>query len=316
VQLAGLAERQHGLVTAAQLARLGLDASARSKRIRAGSLHRIHRGVYAVGHRRLSQEGRWMAAVLAAGDGAGLAGLSAAVLWQIWRRKTDTIDVVAPGRRRGQPGFRLRACRHFDPRDVTTRAGIPVTTVARTLVDLTDDLDAHQLANVIHEAAFRKRFDAAATRAAMARANGRQRLAELEAALVAHEDGSAGTRSELEDRFLALVHAAGLPPPLTNVPIQTDGRRIEVDFRWPALCVEIDGDGHTRPRARREDRERDAALRAEGYTVVRFSRDDVDARSTTVLAGLRAALAPTAGDDLDARSTAVAGVRAYGVRNR
>jgi hypothetical protein len=125
----------------------------------------------------------------------------------------------------------------------------------------------------------------------MARANGRLRLAELDAALKAHDDGSAGTRSDLEDRFLALVRSAGLPPPLTNVALDLDGRHIEVDFRWSSLCVEVDGDGHTRPRARREDRKRDAALRAGGYTVLRVSREDIDARSTTVLAALRACAA-------------------------
>jgi predicted transcriptional regulator of viral defense system len=285
--LADVAARQHGVVTAVQLDRLGLNGSATSKRVRAGSLHRIHRGVYALGHRRLSQEGLWIAAVLAAGDGAALAGLSAAALWQIWRRRTHAIEVLAPGNRRPQAGFRLHTCRRLDPRDVTTHSGIPVTTVARTLVDLSDALGAHQLANVIHEAAFRKRFDAATTRQAMARANGRHGLAEVDAALKAHEDGSAGTRSDLEDRFLALVHAAGLPPPLTNVALDVDGRQIEVDFRWSSLCVEIDGDGHARPRTRREDNARDAALRAGGYTVLRFSREDIETRAATILAALQ-----------------------------
>jgi hypothetical protein len=117
------------------------------------------------------------------------------------------------------PGIRIRSCRHLDPRDITTHNGIPVTTVPRTLVDLTDVLDARQLANVLHEAAFRRRFDPAATRAAMARAAGRRNLGTLETALAAHEAGSAGTRSALEDRFLALVASAGIPEPLANVPI-------------------------------------------------------------------------------------------------
>ena len=177
-------------------------------------------------------------------------------------------------------------------RDITTHDGVPVTTVPRTLVDLTDVLDARQLANVLHEAAFHRRFNMAATRAAMSRAAGRRNLGTLETALPAHEAGSAGTRSALEDRVLALIGPAGLPEPLSNMPVRAAGRRIEVDLHWPAqgLVVEIDGDGHTRPRTRREDAARDRALRAAGHAVVRFTGGDVDDRPAAVLEGLRAAL--------------------------
>jgi hypothetical protein len=269
--LATLATRQHGVVTAAQLAQLGLTHGGMSARVGAGTLHRIHRGVYAVGHPRLAERGLWMAAVLAAGDGAALAGLSAAALWRITRRVPDEIHVLAPGRHRRQQEFRIQQCRHLDSRDVTRHAGIPVTTVARTLVDLTDVLTAPQLANVIHEAAFRKRFDEAATRAAMARANGRRRLARLDDALTMNAHGSAGTKSRPEDRFLEFV--AGLPMPDVNVEVEG----IEVDFRWPGLIVEVDGDGHERPRTKREDRAKEARLKAAGFSVLRLSSDALDA---------------------------------------
>lgn len=214
-----------------------------------------------------------MAAVLACGEGAALSHLSAAKLWQIWRRRTSGPDVIAPSYRRSQPGVRVHRCRRLDPRDVTVREGIPVTTVARTLVDLADVLTPEQLANVVHEAAFRERFHAVATRRAMARANGRRNLTVLDRALALNAAGSAGTKSALEDRFLELIRAAGLPDPLPNAAVQTPARRIEVDFLWPErrLCAEIDGSGHRRPRTQAEDRERDAALGAAGYEVVRFS---------------------------------------------
>jgi very-short-patch-repair endonuclease len=122
-------------------------------------------------------------------------------------------------------------------------------------------LTAAQLANVIHEAAFRNRFNAGATMAAMVRANGRRSLARLAEALRAE---GAGTRSELEDRFLSLI--AGLPQPLVNTKIEG----IEVDFAWPGLVVEIDGPGHRRPRTRREDAARDTRLKAAGYEVIRI----------------------------------------------
>jgi very-short-patch-repair endonuclease len=272
-----VARRQHGVVTIAQLRAVALgNPAVVANRVRAGRLHRVHRGVYAVGHGGLSREGRWIAAVLGSGAGAVLSHLSAAVHWNLWRRRVTTIDVRAP-RRRQLAGVRARRCRRLDPRDVTVRDGIPVTTVARTLVDLTDVLDAHQLANVIHEAAFRSRFNLNATREAMARANGRHHLDRLAEALDAHSQGSAGTKSANEDRFLALVRRAGLPEPLVNTHVQAGDRRIEVDFFWPELnlCVEVDGDGHSRPHTRFEDAARDLALQTAGHRVVRLAGDEV-----------------------------------------
>lgn len=286
-----LAARQHGVVKFAQLLQAGIGRAAVSNRVAKGRLHPKYRGVYAVGHARLSQKGEWMAAVLAVGEGAALSHLSAAMLWEIWRRPVLGSDVVTPWRRKPQVGIRVHTRRRLDPHDVAVRDGIPVTTVARTLVDLTDVLSAHQLANVIHEAAFRKRFDPRAVRAAAGHAHGRKRLHVLHAALALHEAGSAGTRSRLEDRFLALLHANDLPEPLVNVRMHN----IEVDFRWPALrlCVETDGDGHRRPRTRRDDHSRDGALSAAGYQILRFTEHDVDYRPAAVIAELlQAGLAP------------------------
>jgi len=263
-QLAEIAARQHGVVTAKQL---GLTRPKIAYRVNAGTLHRVYRGVYAVGHKRLSEKGMYMAAILAAGKGARLSGLSAAALWRAWRRPVREIHVTAPRGRHPQAGFRLHTTRHLDPRDVTTLDGIPVTTMARTLVDLTDVLTAHQIANVIHEAAFHELFDAQATREAMTRANGRPNLERLDQAL---EANGAGTRSDLEDRFLSLI--AGLPQPSVNTTIEG----IEVDFAWPDLIVELDGPAHQRPRTQREDRERDAKLRAAGYDVIRLTAADLE----------------------------------------
>jgi hypothetical protein len=270
-QLARLAARQHGLVTAAQFGEAGLTRGAVAQRVAAGRLHPKYRGVYAVGHARLSQHGRWMAAVLAAGEGALLSHLAAAKLWEVWRRRVPAgIDVTVPKQRRDRPGVRVHRTRNLDPRDVTVHDGIPVTTIARLLVDLSSVLTAPQLANVIHEAAFRNRFDLEATRQAMTRATGRHGLDVLEASLNAHLSGSAGTRSALEDQFLADIQAQGLPDPLVNTKLKD----IEIDFHWPErnLCIEIDGPGHERPRTRTEDRARDAKLRAAGHDVIRLTR--------------------------------------------
>ena len=221
----------------------------------------MHRGVYAVGHARLSEKGAFNAAVLAAGKGAALCGLSAAVFWQAWRRKVPEIHVLVPRDHRPHPGFVVHTTRHIHPSDITEHDGIPVTTMSRTLVDLTDTLTAHQLANLIHEAAFRNRFNRHATLAAMTRANGRRNLARLATAL---RTEGAGTRSELEDRFLELI--ADLPQPKVNTMIAG----LEVDLAYDGLVIEIDGPGHNRPRTRREDEARDATLRRAGYEVIRI----------------------------------------------
>jgi hypothetical protein len=226
------------VISSAQLVRAGIGYQSVSKRAANGRLHRRYKGVYAVGQPRLSQEGEWMAAILACGPGSYLASFSAAVHMRLWRRRVTGIHVLAP-RERDFPGVHVRIYRRLDPRDVTRRDGIPVTTVPRTLVDLSDVLTAHQLANVIHEAAFRKLFDERAVRAAISRANGRHNLHVLTKALELNAEGSAGTRNELEDRFLALTSNSGLPEPLVNTKVQD----IEVDFHWPELnlVVEVDG---------------------------------------------------------------------------
>jgi hypothetical protein len=169
--------------------------------------------------------------------------------------------VLVPRNRRARKGVRVHRTRKLDKRDVTIHRGIPITTPARTLVDLASTLTRYQLANVIHEAAFRGLFDETETRAAIDRATGRPKEP-LHAALQAHASGSAGTRSALEDRFLEAWQG---PEPLVNT-------KIEVDMYWPAdnVVVEIDGPGHARPRSKREDAARDEALKAAGISTVRL----------------------------------------------
>jgi very-short-patch-repair endonuclease len=279
-----VAARQHGAIRARQL---GLSRAGVAKWVRTGRLYPKYRGVYAYGHPHLSREGEWMAAILAAGEGAALAGLCAAALLRITKWEPREIEVVAPGHRRPQAGFRLRTCRNLDARDLTVVNRIPVTTVPRTLIDLTDAEDADDLAFMIHEAAHLKKLNLDATRAAMARANGRHNLDVLEDALRLHLSGSAGTRTRLEKRFKRLVQGAGFPVARINTIVNG----FEVDAYWPGLCVEIDGPGHRRARSKVDDRIRDAALVAAGYSVVRFTEDDVELRPAKVLADLAEHLA-------------------------
>ena len=278
--IVALAALQHGLITFLQLLAAGLTDSAITKRVARGVLHRVHRGVYAVGHAVLSREARCFAAVLGAGEGAALSHLAAGELHASSRFRAHLIAVLSPRRRR-LDGVDLHRCRKLDPRDVTTHKRIPVTTVHRTLVDRSDVLTPHQLANVIHEAAFRVRFVEPATRDAMARANGRHNLHVLERAIELYRSGSAGTRSGGEDAFLAL----DFPEPLVN----TEFGGLEVDFRWPdlKLAVEVDGTGHTRPPSKRGDAQKDV-LRAAGYELLRLTDTEVYEHPKRVLQALSA----------------------------
>jgi very-short-patch-repair endonuclease len=271
-----VAARQHGAIKSSQL---GISSAAIARWVRAGRLYRKYRGVYAYGHPQLSREGEWMAGVLAGGEGAALAGACAGALLRVVRWEPQEVEIIVPGHRRPQAGLRVRTCRNLDPRDITVVNRIPVTTVARVLVDLTDDRDAEELANVIHEAAYLKKFSLPATRAAIKRANGRRNLGELEAAIELHLSGSAGSRSRLEQRFRKLVAGAGLPQPRHNVIVNG----FEVDFVWPGLVVEIDGPAHRRARTQVDDRIKDAALQAGGFTVIRFTEADVENRPGEVL---------------------------------
>ena len=195
-----IAARQHDLLTHEQLLAFGLTRHAISRRVAQGTLHRRFHGVYSLGSAPLSQDAKWHAAVLACGDGSALSHVSCAQLRGVTRSRERLIHVVSP-RHRKVPGVRVHHCRSLSPRDITTHRGIPVTTFARMLIDLTDVQRADELANVIHEGAFHGMFSELATRDAMALAKGRHNLHVLEAALTLHATGSAGTKSGYERAF-------------------------------------------------------------------------------------------------------------------
>src|SRR3954452_6762741 len=200
------------------------------------------------------------------------------------RWRVPLVHVLVPRHHRAVDGIVFQRDRRLEPADVVIHRGIPVTTVARTLVDLSDVLTPYQLAFVMHQAAFRRRFSVAATMAAIKRGNGRWSLGVLKEAITLHLAGSAGTRSELEDAFLALLQAEAIPEPLVNMACQGE----EVDCHWPdrRLVVEVDGPGHARPSAQRNDARRDARLRAAGYTVLRFTDVQINERPSEVLGRL------------------------------
>jgi very-short-patch-repair endonuclease len=262
-----LAGRQHGIVTRAQLTAFGLDDRAIGRRVRAGRLHRVYRGVYAVGHERLTTHGRFLAAVFACGEHAALSHYSAAVLWALRPERGPRIDVTVPttgGRKRRGALIVHRAPLPAD--EVTVRQGVPVTTPARTIVDLADGLSRRLIERVLDEAAYlRLDLDGRAPRP------GRRGAGLLARVLADHEAGSTRTRSDLEELMLSLCRRAGLPQPEVNQVIEGH----EVDFVWreTRLIVETDGWGAHRTRAAFEtDRLRDAELTAAGWRVVRITK--------------------------------------------
>lgn len=166
--IARIAERQHGLVTRGQLARAGVGRGAVKRRLRKGLLHREHRGVYRVGHRAPSTEARYLAAVLACGEGAVLSGLAAAHLFGLVKGAAPPPEVSSVRQRR-VAGVVTRRVRQLDPREVTVHRGIPVTTIPRAIVDLAARLSLPALARLCHEAEVRHRVPPASVEQALAR---------------------------------------------------------------------------------------------------------------------------------------------------
>jgi very-short-patch-repair endonuclease len=292
--LADLADRQYGVVARRQLGALGMSETMVTARVRRGLLRRMHRGVYAVGHRRLRIEGRWVAAVLAAGPGAVLSHRDAAALHGLRHRHDGRTDVTTTARgASSRARIRIHRTTVLAQEDVTVVDGIPVTSVARTLVDLAGVVQPHQLAKALNEAERIHQVDVTAIARALERTRQRRGSghAAMRAALASlAAKGVQLTRSELEDRFAALLDAHRLPHPLHNVLVHG----FEVDAYWPAarLVVELDGHAfhHTRAAIQR-DRDEDNELELAGYRVLRFTHDDVARRPARTAGRVRRALA-------------------------
>ena len=286
-ELARIASAAHGVVTRAELLRTGVTADEIRWRVRTGSLLRQHRGVYRVGHRAPSIEARYLAAVLAGGEGALLSGRAAAHLLGLVKGTAPAPEVMALTERRIE-GVRTHRSRAFDARDATIVSGIPVTTVPRTLVDIAAVLPVNALARACHEAGVRYGATPASVEAVLARRPSSPGARKLRR--VVHGDVHV-TLSALESRFLELLRDEGLPLPITNRP--AGGRR--VDCRWPEhrLTIELDGYRfHNSRHSWEQDRRREREARARGDEFRRYSYDDVTADPTLMLAELRPLLLP------------------------
>lgn len=291
--VAVLAARQFGVVSRIQLLAIGVSADTVDRWIAARRLHPIHRGVYAVGHTRISREGRWLAAVLACGDGAVLSHRSAAALWGILQYEGRPEITTRHAHRRGDL---LVARRSFlEPDEVTSHHGIPVTTPMRTLLDLGACIQPHQLDRAVRESDYLRLFELDQLRALLERHPGRRGTRHLRIAVERAAAAHGHTRSELEDRFRALVLNAHLPTPLFNARLELNEITIEPDVLWPEhrVIVELDGWAAHGTRDRFvADRARDREAHAAGYTVLRYTWADLDRSAIRKLKRLLSARTP------------------------
>jgi hypothetical protein len=267
-----LAERQHGVVSRGQLMAIGMGRNAIDNAARAGRLHRLHAGVYAVGHQVLSRQGRWMAAVLACGNDAVLSHQTAAVHWRIAAFR-GAIEVTSPRDTRSRCEIRRHYAR-LPADEATVREGIPVTSVHRTLFDLAAIIPADRLEGAMRQAEFLHLWDRVSLPALLVRYPGHRGNAKLRLCLERLGRTVGFTRSDFEELFLPFVDRFGLPRPHLNARIQVRGRWIEVDCLWRGerLIVELDSRAaHETRSAFEADRDRDRRLQADGWRVVRIT---------------------------------------------
>jgi Protein of unknown function (DUF559)/Transcriptional regulator, AbiEi antitoxin len=287
--IAELAARQHGVVARRQLLALGVGREWIKRRHASGALHRVHLGVYAVGHPNLTAHGRPMAAVLACGAGALLSHLSAAGLWEIAAGRPGRIDVIV--RRHGpraRPGIAIHRPRELLGHDRRSRNGIPLTAPSRTLLDLAGVLRKRALCEAIQAADRRNLLDVDDLIKLAHESRGRAGTGTL-LSLLSEYRPLPETGSWLEHRFLPLVDAGGIARPAVDVVVEW----FEVDCLWPTerVIVELDSYGfHRDPHTFESDRRRDVALQLAGYIVLRFTYRRVVGEPGAMIAELAAAL--------------------------
>ena len=280
-KVAEVALRQHCVAALWQLVPLGVPARALQKRVQAGRLYRIYRGVYGlVPGSALSREGRWMAAVLACGPHAALSHRSAACLHGLRPTSRERVDVVIPGMSgRTAPGVEVHHSLTLIDRDVTVVDAVPVTTLARTTLDLAAVVAQRATERVIGEAEVRGVFDLWAINDQLERNPKHPGAARLGAAL--GPDRAGLTDSELEELFISIWWPTGSPRPQTRFHIDPGdgGLLIRADFAWPEARFDLEIDGrqyHAGDRRRRRDYRRDQRLKHADWEVLRVGDDQLN----------------------------------------
>jgi hypothetical protein len=281
--LAALAKRQHGVVSIRQLTGpLGYSRRSVSRAVAAGRLHRLHQGVFAVGHTAISRDGRCLAAVLACGPGSLLSHYSAAWLWGLSASGPAPYEVTTPVPRHGKPPLRVHHSRVLAGADRALQREIPVTAVPRTLLDLAARVRPSRLPRYLERAEELQLLDLAPIDDLLSRAGGHPGRGKLQRALVSYRPPPF-TRSEFERRFYAAVLAAGLPRPAVNFNVAG----FELDLYWPEqrFAVELDVfETHGTREAFQRDRERQEDLLLEGIGMTRVTDKRFDREPEVVIA--------------------------------
>lgn len=292
--MAQVANRQHGVVSMEQLLHCGIAERAVHHRVGSGRLHRVHQGVYAVGYSLLTDEGRWMAAVLGCGSGAVLSHRSAAALWGLRDDDRRSIDVTAPNRR-GRIPAGIDAHRHgsLASADRTTCRGIPCTSVERTLLDLASVLPVWGLRKALAEAEVLRIVDLAALRTLIRRSRGRRGVARLRLLLDELDPATKRTRSELERLFLRMCTQGKLPRPEVNARLSVEDDHVEADFLWREFGLIVEADSrrfHDTNSAFDHDRRREQRLQLAGWRVSRCTWWQVESEPRRLATTIRALL--------------------------
>ena len=286
-EIGRIATAQGGSISRAQLLSAGLDDDAIDWRARNGWLYREHRGVYLVGHEALAPLAREQAALLAAGENAVISHSSAAVVWSVARHPGPDVHVtLTVGRRRSRLGLIVHRGPELEPHEIRQIQGLPVTSPARTLLDLaaTGYLDLERAFADAHAQGLVKPYELAA---AIERAGPRRGVRALTALI--NDNASGYTRSQAERLLRRLIREAALPEPRFNVRFQ----KYELDAVWPdqRLVLEVDGYSYHGHRAQFEsDRRKDLALTAAGYTVIRVTWRQLCSEPLAVVAVIATAL--------------------------
>ncbi|HSK50219.1 MAG TPA: type IV toxin-antitoxin system AbiEi family antitoxin domain-containing protein [Solirubrobacterales bacterium] len=273
-----LARRQHWVVTHRQLLDLGMTPKAVRHRLKTGRLRPVMRGVYAVGRPELSERGHWMAAVLASGPEALLSHDSAAALWGIHRPGNQAGEggpahvIVTRATTHRRPGVRMHRRLGLRDRERREVDGIPVTDPISTIVDIAPGLSEPELERAVNEACQLGLVSTGRLCDALGNFPRRNGVGKVRRLL--ERDGYAVTDTHLEQRFLPIAHAAGLPAPDTQVHL--NGYR--VDFYWPDLGLVVEADSlryHRTAAKQAADHRRDQAHTAAGLTPLRFTHRQV-----------------------------------------
>jgi very-short-patch-repair endonuclease len=289
--IAELAARQRGVVSVEQLHAAGFDRAAIKRRLRAGRLHRLHRGVYLVGHAIAAERALEFAALLACGPQSVVSHRSAARLLGLpsFRNWTAPVEVSVSGYDPGcKPGIKIYRPKRLDARDVRCVDGIRVTAPACTLLDLAVVLPIDDLEVAYADAHARRLLKPDDITAVLDR-NRHRRGAGALRSLHALELGGGLSRSEAERQMRTLLRTAKLPEPKVNARVDS----FEVDFLWAAekVVVEVDGFAfHADRRSFERDRERDAILAARGYVVLRFTWRQILRHRVAVISRISSAI--------------------------